>query len=61
MVSFFGILRLMYYNLYAFVTVFHASELPLLFGMAPASELSLSEAFTDAYINFVTDLDPGCE
>ena len=51
----------MYYSLYAFVIVFHGSELPLIFGMAPASELSLAEAFTDAYINFVTDLDPGCE
>ena len=45
----------------AFIAVFHASELPLIFGGVPASELSLAEAFTDAYINFVTDLDPGCE
>lgn len=45
----------------ALVAVFHGSELELIFGGAPASELSLAKAFTDAYIKFVTDLNPGCE
>ncbi|KAF8588273.1 alpha/beta-hydrolase [Ramaria rubella] len=39
--------------------VFHGSELELIFGGAPASEESLATAFTDAYINFVTHLNPG--
>ncbi|KAF8501259.1 alpha/beta-hydrolase [Gautieria morchelliformis] len=39
--------------------VFHGSELRLIFGGGASSELSLAVAFTDAYINFVTDLDPG--
>ncbi|KAF8529673.1 alpha/beta-hydrolase [Hysterangium stoloniferum] len=39
--------------------VYHGSELRLIFGGAPASEDSLSNSFTDAYINFVTDLYPG--
>ncbi|KAF8588227.1 alpha/beta-hydrolase [Ramaria rubella] len=39
--------------------VFHGSELELIFGGAPASEQSLADAFTDAYINFVNDLNPG--
>ncbi|KIJ52424.1 hypothetical protein M422DRAFT_202509 [Sphaerobolus stellatus SS14] len=39
--------------------VFHASELPLIFGGSPASEMSLATAFTDFYVNFVNDLNPG--
>ncbi|KIJ52456.1 hypothetical protein M422DRAFT_243242 [Sphaerobolus stellatus SS14] len=39
--------------------VSHGSELSLIFGGAPASESSLSIAFTDAYLNFVNDLNPG--
>jgi hypothetical protein len=41
--------------------VAHASELVLIFGGAPASEAPLAEAFTDAYVNFVNDLNPGCK
>jgi hypothetical protein len=43
------------------ILVFHGSELRLIFGAAPTSESSLAMAFADAYINFVSDLDPGCE
>jgi len=39
--------------------VFHGSELGLMFGGAPASEAPLAMAFTDSYINFVNDLNPG--
>jgi len=41
------------------IGVYHGSELQLVFGGVPASEYSFSNAFTDAYINFVTDLNPG--
>jgi len=39
--------------------VSHGSELGLIFGGAPASETNLANTFTDAYINFITDLNPG--
>ncbi|GJJ08181.1 hypothetical protein Clacol_002389 [Clathrus columnatus] len=39
--------------------VYHGSELLLIFGGTPSSEESLATAFTDAYINFVVDLNPG--
>lgn len=39
--------------------VFHGSELSLIFGGAPASESSIATTFTDAYLNFVNDLNPG--
>ena len=43
-------------------SVFHASELSLLFGPVPnAIEDDFANQFTDFYINFVTDLDPGCK
>jgi len=42
-----------------FYPVSHGSELRLIFGGAPASESGLSVTFTDAYLNFVNDLNPG--
>ncbi|KAF8517683.1 alpha/beta-hydrolase [Hysterangium stoloniferum] len=39
--------------------VSHGSELAFIFGTAPAVENNLSTIFTDAYINFVNDLNPG--
>ncbi|CAL1694183.1 unnamed protein product [Somion occarium] len=40
--------------------VFHASELPLLFGPVPNPvEDTFAKQFTDFYINFVNDLNPG--
>ncbi|KIJ35514.1 hypothetical protein M422DRAFT_180686, partial [Sphaerobolus stellatus SS14] len=39
--------------------VFHGSELALIFGSSPASEASIATSFTDAYINFVNNLNPG--
>lgn len=46
-------------NDYDFI-VFHASELELLFGPVPTPvEDDFANQFTDFYINFVTDLNPG--
>lgn len=40
--------------------VAHASELPLLFGPVPTPiENDFANKFTDYYINFVNDLNPG--
>ncbi|GJJ08155.1 hypothetical protein Clacol_002363 [Clathrus columnatus] len=40
--------------------VFHGSELLLIFGDAPPPGVTdLATIFTDAYLNFVSDLDPG--
>ncbi|KAI0081104.1 alpha/beta-hydrolase [Panus rudis PR-1116 ss-1] len=40
--------------------VFHASELPLLFGPVPdAIEETFANQFLDFYINFINDLNPG--
>lgn len=43
------------------IRVFHGSELLLIYGGAPSSEESLATAFTDAYINFIVGLNPGCK
>jgi hypothetical protein len=42
--------------------VFHASELRLLFGPVPDSniELNFADTMLDYFITFVNDLDPGC-
>ena len=43
-------------------SVFHASELSLLFGPVPnAIEDDFANQFTDFYVNFITDLEPGCK
>jgi hypothetical protein len=39
--------------------VSHASELPLLFGPVPEVEADFANEFTDYYINFINDLNPG--
>ena len=40
--------------------VFHASELALLFGPVPTPvEDDFANQFTDFYINFINDLNPG--
>lgn len=42
--------------------VSHASELGLLFGFnTAASEVTFANTFRDAYINFINELNPGCE
>lgn len=42
-------------------TVFHGSELSLLFGPVPNSvEDAFANQLTDFYLNFVNDLSPGC-
>jgi hypothetical protein len=42
--------------------VSHVSELGLIFGTNTApSEVGLANNFTDAYINFVNDMNPGGE
>lgn len=42
------------------ITVTHASELPLIFGPVPNPiEDEFANQFTDFYINFVNDLNPG--
>ncbi len=40
-------------------TVFHASELILLFGQAPAVEQDFASQMADFYVNFISDLHPG--
>lgn len=46
----------------SYLAVAHASELLLLFGPVPdAIEDDFANQFTDFYINFVNDLDPGCK
>ena len=43
-------------------TVFHGSELELLFGPVPNPiEDDFANTLTDFYVNFVSDLDPGGE
>ena len=45
-----------------FFTVFHGSELELLFGPVPNPiEDDFANTLTDFYVNFVSDLDPGGE
>ncbi len=39
--------------------VFHASELILLFGQAPAVEQDFASQMADFYVNFISDLHPG--
>lgn len=39
--------------------VYHASELPLLFGPVPDIELDFANIYLDFYINFINDLNPG--
>ncbi|RPD65119.1 alpha/beta-hydrolase [Lentinus tigrinus ALCF2SS1-6] len=39
--------------------VFHASELILLFGQAPAVEQDFANQMADFYVNFISDLHPG--
>ena len=39
--------------------VYHASELPLLFGPVPDVELDFANTYLDFYLNFVNDLNPG--
>ena len=46
---------------FAVVSVFHASELLLLFGMFPEVEREFATQMADYYINFVADLHPGGE
>ena len=40
--------------------VFHGSELELLFGQFPSVEQEFAEQMAEFYINFISDLNPGC-